>query len=207
MEPPDRRSSSASGPIDRILVRPGTVPISHPSRQKIRTTGAKWQEARDNDICWLEQILSDGRKFIFGEHPSAADLAAYHPIWFARENGGAEIEAVLPPLATSPWYDRVSALGHGNGSALTPEAAIEIAGNASPEGLNLWSEEAANLDLRPGDRVRVSSDDYGKDPVVGHLLAWTAEEVVIQREEPTVGAVNLHFPRVGYDIRPDRLAT
>lgn len=85
-------------------------------------------------MCWLEQILSDGRKFIFGDHASAADLAAYHPVWFARQNGGPEIEAVLPALATSPWYDRVAALGHGKASSLTAEAAIEIARNAVPEG-------------------------------------------------------------------------
>jgi len=33
---------------------------------------------------WLGEILADGRKFIFGDKPTAADLAAYHPIFFAN---------------------------------------------------------------------------------------------------------------------------
>lgn len=157
-------------------------------------------------MCWLEQILSDGRKFIFGNHLSAADLAAYHPIWFARQNGGSEIEAVLPALATSPWYDRVAALGHGKASPLPPEAAIEIASKAVPEELDDWSAEAANVGLRLGDDVSVIADDYGRNPVIGRLLAWTAEEVVIRHVDPSVGDVNLHFPRVGFDIQANRLA-
>src|ERR1700682_3613022 len=47
-------------------------------------------------IHWLGEMLSDGREFIFGQEPSAADLAAYHPIWFARQHGGPEIAAPLP---------------------------------------------------------------------------------------------------------------
>ena len=39
-------------------------------------------------IAWLADLLGDGRRFILGSDPSAADLSAYHPIWFARQNGG-----------------------------------------------------------------------------------------------------------------------
>lgn len=155
-------------------------------------------------ICWLDQILSDGRKFIFGEHPSAADLAAYHVIWFVRQNGGPEIEGVLPALATSPWYDRVAAIGHGHASNLSPEAAIEVAHGSSPSDVEDWSPEAARVGLRPGDWVSVIPDDYGKNPVVGRLVVWTAEKVVIRHEHPSVGGVNLHFPRIGFDIRPEK---
>ena len=158
----------------------------------------------DAHMFWLDQMLSDGRKFIFGEHPSAADFAAYHPIWFARQNGGLEIEGLLPAVAMSPWYDRVSAFGHGNASALTPEAAIEIARDASADDVKEWSEEATNVGLRKGDWVSVIPDDYGKNPVFGRLLAWTAEKATIRHEHPSVGRVNLHFPRVGFDIRPEK---
>lgn len=149
---------------------------------------------------WFDRILSDGRKFIFGEHPSAADLAAYHILWFARQNGGAEIGRVLPALAMSQWYDRISAFGHGNASDLAAETAIEIARNSSPHDSESWSSEMANVGLSPGDRVNVIADDYGKDPVSGRLIAWTAEEIVIRHEEPSASGVNLHFPRVGFDV-------
>ena len=43
--------------------------------------------------------------------------------------------------------------------------------------------------------------DYG-NPVYGSLLAWTADEIVIWHEDPSVGEANLHFPTVGFDLVP-----
>jgi glutathione S-transferase len=37
---------------------------------------------------WLDQMLTDGRPFLQGPAPGLADLAAYHPIWFLRQNFG-----------------------------------------------------------------------------------------------------------------------
>jgi glutathione S-transferase len=37
---------------------------------------------------WLDQILADGRPFLQGPAPGLADLAAYHRIWFLRQNLG-----------------------------------------------------------------------------------------------------------------------
>jgi glutathione S-transferase len=152
---------------------------------------------------WLGEILADDRKFIFGEKATAADLAAYHPIWFARQNGGPEIEALLPVVAVGPWYDRVAAIGHGSVTDLTSEEAIEIAKKAQPSEPKDWSPEGEDADLKPGDWVSVTPDDYG-NPVFGRLLAWKAEEVVIRHEDPSVGHVNLHFPLAGFDVRPEQ---
>jgi len=66
-----------------------------------------------------------------------------------------------------------------------------------------WSAEAQNVGLQRGDWVSVTPDDYG-NPVTGRLLAWSAEEVVLRHEDPSVGAVNLHFPRVGFDVAAEQ---
>ena len=56
-------------------------------------------------LAWLAETLADGRKFILGKDPSAADLSAYHPIWFARQNGGPGIaELISFPSVVDPWY-------------------------------------------------------------------------------------------------------
>jgi glutathione S-transferase len=150
--------------------------------------------------AWLADLLSDGRRFILGSNPSAADLSAYHPIWFARQNGGPEITELLSfSNVVGPWYDRVAAIGHGKPTEMTPEQAISAAHSATPSDLDDWSTEAQHVGLRRGDWVSVTPDDYG-NPVVGRLLAWSPEEVVLRHEDPSVGAVNLHFPRVGFDV-------
>ena len=153
-------------------------------------------------IHWLGEMLADGRQFILGQEPNAADLAAYHPIWFARQNGGPEIEVLLPTARIGRWYDRVTAIGHGNVTDMTPDDAIEIARKAQPSEPKDWSPEGENVGLKPGDWVSVTPDDYG-NPVHGRLLAWKADEVVIRHEDPSVGRVNLHFPRAGFDVRPE----
>lgn len=156
-------------------------------------------------IHWLGEMLSDGRRFILGHDPSAADLSAYHPIWFARQNGGPEIEAVLSLSVIAPWYDRVTAIGHGNATAMSPDDAIEIAKNGQPSEPKDWTAEGENVGLKRGDWVSVTPDDYG-NPVHGLLLAWKADEVVIRHEDPSVGRVNLHFPRVGFDVQAEKKA-
>jgi glutathione S-transferase len=153
-------------------------------------------------LAWLGEILADGRKFILGEHPSAADLSAYHPIWFARQNGGPEIaELISFPSVVDPWYQRVAALGHGEHIDMTPEEAIEVAKVNQPNEPDGWSPEANDVGLQRGDWVSVTPDDYG-DSVPGALLAWTVDEIVIRHEDPSVGNVNVHFPRVGFDVAP-----
>ena len=50
--------------------------------------------------------------------------------------------------------------------------------------------------------VRIRADDYGRDPVEGKLIFLDANEVAISREDPQIGEVVVHFPRLGYDLRP-----
>ena len=98
-----------------------------------------------------------------------------------------------------PWYKRVAAIGHGKFSDMTPDQAIEVAKVNEPSEPDQWSPEAQNVGLRRGDWVSVTPDDYG-NPVYGTILSWTPDEVVIRHEDPSIGKVNLRFPRVGFDV-------
>jgi glutathione S-transferase len=153
-------------------------------------------------MAWLSETLADGRQFILGEDPSAADLSAYHPIWFAQQNGGSEIAALFSfAVVVKPWYERVAALGHGKIAQMTPDQAIEVAKASEPNEPEEWSPEARDVGLSRGDWVSVTPNDYGNS-VYGRLLSWTALEIVLRHEDPSVGGVNLHFPRVGFDVVP-----
>jgi glutathione S-transferase len=172
----------------------------------LRPKRALYLQRLDAHLAWLAETLTDGRNFILGQDPSAADLSAYHPIWFARSNGGRELnELIAFASVIEPWYKRVAAIGHGEFSQMTPDQAIEAARSHEPGEPDQWSAEAQNLGLHRGDWVSVTPDDYG-DPVYGTLLAWTADEVIIRHEDPSVGKVNLHFPRVGFDTVAEKKA-
>jgi glutathione S-transferase len=151
-------------------------------------------------LAWLAEVLANDRKFVLGNDPSAADLSAYHPIWFARQNGGSEVNNLISfTTLIDPWYKRVAAIGHGQFAEMTPDQAIEVAKTSEPSEPSEWLPEAQNVGLRRGDWVSVTPDDYG-NPVYGSLLAWTSDEIIIRHDDPTVGKVNLRFPRVGFDV-------
>jgi glutathione S-transferase len=170
--------------------------------EALRSKRAMYLQRVNAHIAWLAEVLSDGRKFIFGTDPSAADLSAYHPIWFARQNGGSEVNELISfATVIDPWYARVAAIGHGKSSEMTPDQAIEVAKANAPSEPHEWSSEATNVGLRRGDWVSVTPDDYG-NPVCGSIIAWTPDEIVIRHEDPSVGKVNLRFPRVGFDVTP-----
>ena len=122
---------------------------------------ATYMQRVNAHLAWLAEILSDGRKFILGQDASAADLSAYHPLWFARQNGGPEIaELIAFPSIVEPWYQRVAALGHGKHTDMTSDEAIEVARAHQPAEPGDWSAEARNAGIARGDWVSVTPDDY-----------------------------------------------
>ncbi len=152
-------------------------------------------------LGWLGWMFADGRPFILGAEPSAADLTAYHTIWFIRQNGGPKSEAMLPLEPLRAWFDRVTAIGHGTPQEMSEADALTVARNAEPAAPGIPTDGDPS-GYRPGQRFSVTPDDMGRDPVLGTLIAADAQEVVIRRSDPRVGEVNVHFPRAGFDVKP-----
>ena len=153
---------------------------------------------------WLDQSLADGRTFLQGPAPSLADLAAYHPIWFLRQNFG----PTAAPLDGFPgllsWAERVAAIGHGRRSRMTAEQALDVARTATS--MAKASTDANDPIGRMHNQVvSVTPDDTGRDPVIGELVTSSIHEIVIRRSGPVVGEVCIHFPRAGSSLRqPER---
>lgn len=152
-------------------------------------------------VAWLADMLRDGRPFLLGHAPSAADLAAYCPVWMLKNRVGARAEALLPLAALAAWYDRVSALGHGEPAELSATDALAVARESRPDERALPGN-ADNSGLKPGMAVVVTADDTGRDHVAGTLLAAGPQELVIRSHSAAAGEVNIHFPRAGFDVVP-----
>jgi len=153
-------------------------------------------------LTWLAQMLQDGRQFLLGDAPGAADLSAYHPIWFVLKNAGAAGEAMLPMAPLRDWYARVGALGHGTPAKMSGADALAVAKAADPAapGFDTGANDPSSCAI--GDSVTVTPDDSGRDPVAGELVACSAQEVVIRRTDPLVGDIQVHFPRAGFELVP-----
>ncbi|MBV8614794.1 MAG: hypothetical protein JOY66_13660 [Acetobacteraceae bacterium] len=107
---------------------------------------------------------------------------------------------MLPLDPLRPWFDRVTAIGHGTPREMSEADALEAAKVAEPAAPSVPADGDPS-GYRPGQRVSVAADDMGRDPVVGGLVAADAQEVVIRRSDPRVGEVHVHFPRAGFDVK------
>jgi glutathione S-transferase len=149
----------------------------------------------------VERQLADGRGFLLGARPGFADISAYFPIWMAR-GFVAPINAMLARFERlAAWEERMRAIGHGRREELAAADALDIARAAVPDSPR--GVDADNpLGLGPDQPVTVTPDDYGKAPVAGRLVTLTFDEIAVRREDPRVGDVVVHFPRIGYRATP-----
>ncbi|MGB5949199.1 MAG: glutathione S-transferase [Parvibaculum sp.] len=148
-------------------------------------------------LGWIDDQLADGRAFLMGEQAGLADASVFYNLAFIRwtSQAGAKLIAAWPRVAE--WEARVAAIGHGTRHEIAREAALDIARAAT-------STEEPRADagepngLKPGDRVSVMADDYGRDPIMGELVSSSAQHVAIRRSDPRVGEVVVQFPRAGF---------
>ena len=153
--------------------------------------------------AWLKKALGDGRRFLFGDAPSALDLTCYHTIYLLRKNCPPEVDAFLGIDGPLPaWYERITALGHGRPETLTPEQAFDVARNAKPAALTHIPAGCDPCGLPAGAQVTVTPDDNARVPVAGTLVAANDQEIVIRRQDPQAGDLHIHFPRLGFDVLP-----
>lgn len=153
-------------------------------------------------VGWLQQALA-ARPFLFGDAPSAADLACWQTLFLLRKNCPPEVDALLglaPNSPVLPWFDRIAAFGHGTPTAMTAEQAFDAARVATPAPVTHLSPDGDPGGLKAGCPVTVTPDDNARVPVKGTLVAASAAEIVIHRRDPQAGDLHLHFPRLGFDV-------
>lgn len=146
-----------------------------------------------------QQLAREEGDFLFGE-PSIADFSLAHCLWFLK---GTPVTAPLVDEypAVAAWLGRVLGFGHGAPSEMSSEQAIAIARDSQPAALPEDDFVDPN-GFRAGQRVTIAATDYGCDGVEGELLYAGLESLILRREDPRAGIVHVHFPRLGFSIRP-----
>ena len=152
-------------------------------------------------VAWLKTALADGRRFVFGEAPSALDLTCYQTLWLLRKNCPPEVDTMLgidSPLRA--WYERIGAIGHGLPTAMSSEEAFAAARDRAPAPVTHLSPDGDPGGLRAGCPLTVTPDDNARVSVSGTLVAASDSEIVIHRRDPQAGDLHIHFPRLGFDV-------
>lgn len=151
-------------------------------------------------VGWIEAQLGGGREWLLGTF-SLADIHAYMNVWYTRSSL-ANADAMLArfPL-TLAWEKRIAAIGHGSRTEMSSGEALDIAAQASPQSPTLADPDDPN-GRRPGDRVSVVPDDYGKVEVRGEIVSLSAQHIAIRRRDDRIGETVVHFPRAGFVVIP-----
>ena len=157
-------------------------------------------------LIWVEERLNDARRtgaggWLAGSKPGLIDVHAFMNPWFVEKNVPDFLATCfeVAPLAKD-WFRRFEEIKGQAPEAISGTDAVEIAQGAEP--ISVSPSTADDLrDFKPGDRVAVAPDDYGKDWVEGDLVFASAERVVIARQDERAGRLHVHFPRVGYVLR------
>jgi glutathione S-transferase len=166
---------------------------------KMRTRLAELRRQIAIQCGWIEHTLSRDNGFLLGDAPSLADLAVYHPLWYLR--GNLENDSGLDGYPrVRAWMTRMEAIGHGAVEELAPGDALTMARDATPAAILRDTIDAANP-WQPGTRVTVTPDDWGFDPVEGAIAGIGADAIALRRNDPAIGAVTVHFPLQGFEIR------
>ncbi|MBK7161869.1 MAG: glutathione S-transferase family protein [Sphingomonadales bacterium] len=144
----------------------------------------------------LAEYLADGRSFLEGEAPGLADAAAYYNFWFIRSFCPGIADRFDDISGFDAWYARVGAIGHGSRSNMAPADALAMAKASDPVSLDILPSDEA---LR-GRTVALSATDYGRDPIVGIFAGSTHSSLTVLRQDPELGAIAVHVPRLGYSV-------
>jgi glutathione S-transferase len=147
----------------------------------------------------IEAELAGGGPYLSGERPGLIDISAYFPVWMCRGNIPKAGELFAPLARMAGWEERVKAIGHGHRREMDAKEALDIAKRSEPAA-GAGVQVGEPLGLTASQAVSVAPDDYGRDPVAGRVETATVHEISIRRQDPLVGEVVVHFPRMGYRV-------
>lgn len=151
-------------------------------------------------FTWLNEQLSDGRKYLCGEHPAAIDAQIYYVVWFLRDRWIQGPGFLSEFSQLERWENNVRDLGHGKMGEMSPIDAIKTAAQCEPMNLS-GADKNDPQGLKKGMAVTVSPDiDGGEQPVSGTIVAANSMTISIYRTDDEAGNLHVHFPRAGYRI-------
>jgi glutathione S-transferase len=181
---------------DRAALR--GKPPPHP--EAIKQAAERSLAAIRIEVPRVADMLSDGRRFLLGEAPGLADFAVYHGLWFLTALPVDCSAAILRDRRIADWMARIAAIGHGRATPLDAKAALAIAAEARPA--SLAPSECDDTAPPIASRVAVRPEDATTAAVEGQLVALGRNTLALRIENPAVGAVVVHFPRLGYALKP-----
>jgi glutathione S-transferase len=163
---------------------------------------AGYRTQLDAHTDFIRQQLADGRPFLTGDKPAWADIHAMWDPWFLNRFAPAEAKRAYTHIPSiEKWLERLAAIGQGTRVEMHPDEALDVAQIADPlPATGIYTHDP--IEIAAGTQVCVSPSDYAETQITGELVGTTVSTVTIWRDDPRVGTVAVHFPKIGYTIEP-----
>ena len=174
--------------------------------RKAMSAGMARQRPQDAAAAYKSYLrrlsdMLDDRPFMLGDVPCITDFAMYHPLWFTRIRTSVLADILNATPAVLDWMDRMAAMGHGTMEKFTAQDAIAVAAASTPADLqcDIFQDEHG---IALGSQVMISAENFGLEPTHGELVAATRMHYTLRRTDERAGRVHVHFPRIGYSLKP-----
>lgn len=174
--------------------------------RKAMSAGMARQRPQDAAAAYKSYLrrlsdMLDDRPFMLGDVPCITDFAMYHPLWFTRIRTSVLADILNATPAVLDWMDRMAAIGHGTMEKFTAQDAIAVAAASTPAMLqgDVFQDEHG---IALGSQVMISAENFGLEPTHGELVAATRMHYTLRRTDERAGLVHVHFPRIGYSLKP-----
>ena len=171
----------------------------------------EWQQPVDATApyqTYLQRLAEQlgAQPYLLGAQPCIADFCVYHPLWYAHLRSAPAVDLLAPWPALRAWLARMSAIGHGELQEIGSDQAIATAAQSEPKppGQNLLPDGPFHDEhgIALGSSVGIAAESFGPEMTHGVLVAATRTHYSLHREDARAGLVHVHFPRIGYVLKP-----
>ncbi len=167
---------------------------------RVKASAAKNLAQLEPQLAWLEALLPEAG-FLLGDAPGLADFTVYHPLFLLECISGERPPGLLHGCPkTRAWMARVAAIGNGRALPCDAKAALDRATGASPT-IDSGPVAENPLGLASGALVSVTPSDDHSSASFGRLASLSERRIAIDRDDPELRHVRVHFPRVDYRVR------
>ncbi len=154
----------------------------------------KVQQARSY-LEALDQQLSKHDFLLTDNAPTSVDFTAFTMVYYHHIINGLKHAKGLNHLLS--WFSRMEAIGTGQMQEISGQETLDIARNAEPAPI----DEALRLSPRIGQKVAYRNKGFMpemNEAVEGVIVGEDDHKIILRRENPQVGTVHVHFPKLDY---------
>lgn len=143
----------------------------------------------------LNHQLANQSFMLTPDNPTTIDFAAYTMVYFHDVVNHLKLAENLPNLQR--WFERMKSFGTGEKTEITGDDALQVAKSSEPTQISDKLLASSNI----GKKITFCNKGFLAEintGVEGVIVGEDSKTIILRRENPDVGTVHVHFPKLSY---------